>query len=247
MKANIYRTHTCNELTMDDLGKTVTLSGFVGSIRDHGGVLFVDLRDGEGVTQIVVHNEDLLKGVSKESVITVTGKVVKRDEETINEKIKTGLIEVESDSLEVLSHANNIPFEIETSKEVKEDTRLKYRYIDIRNSKVSKNIKLRSEVLHFLRNKMYDLGFTEVQTPILTASSPEGARDFVVPSRIFKGKFYALPQAPQIYKQLLMVGGLNKYFQVAPCFRDEDARKDRTLEFYQLDFEMSYPTEEDII
>lgn len=247
MKANYYRTHTCNELTIEDLGKTVKLSGFVGSIRDHGGVLFVDLRDGEGVTQIVVHNEELLKGVSKESVISVTGKVVKRDEETVNEKIKTGLIEVESDSLEVLSHAKNIPFEIETSKEVKEDTRLKYRYIDMRNSKVSKNIKLRSEVLHFLRNKMYDLGFTEVQTPILTASSPEGARDFVVPSRTFKGRFYALPQAPQIYKQLLMVGGVNKYFQVAPCFRDEDARKDRTLEFYQLDFEMSFPEEKDII
>ena len=247
MKANYYRTHTCNELTIDDLGKQVKLSGFVGSIRDHGGVLFVDLRDGEGVTQIVVHNEELLKGVSKESVISVTGTVVKRDAETVNEKIKTGLIEVESDSLEVLSHAKNIPFEIETSKEVKEDTRLKYRYIDMRNSKVSKNIKLRSEILHFLRNKMYDLGFTEVQTPILTASSPEGARDFVVPSRTFKGKFYALPQAPQIYKQLLMVGGLNKYFQVAPCFRDEDARKDRTLEFYQLDFEMSFPEEKDII
>ena len=247
MKANKYRTHTCNELTIEDLGKEVVLSGFVGSIRDHGGVLFVDLRDGEGVTQVVVHDENLLKGVSKESVITVTGKVIKRDEETINEKIKTGLIEIETKTLEVLSHAKNIPFEIETSKEVKEDTRLKYRYIDMRNSKVSNNIKLRSDVLHFLRNKMYDLGFTEVQTPILTASSPEGARDFVVPSRIFKGKFYALPQAPQIYKQLLMVGGLNKYFQVAPCFRDEDARKDRTLEFYQLDFEMSFPTEEDII
>ena len=247
MKANKYRTHTCNELTIDDLGKEVILSGFVGSIRDHGGVLFVDLRDGEGVTQVVVHDENLLKGVSKESVITVTGKVIKRDEETINEKIPTGLIEIETKSLEVLSHAKNIPFEIETSKEVKEDTRLKYRYIDMRNSKVSKNIKLRSDILHFLRNKMYDLGFTEVQTPILTASSPEGARDFVVPSRIFKGRFYALPQAPQIYKQLLMVGGLNKYFQVAPCFRDEDARKDRTLEFYQLDFEMSFPTEEDII
>lgn len=247
MKENNYRTHNCNELTLSDLGKKVKLSGFVASIRDHGGVLFVDLRDGYGVTQIVVHDENLLKGVSKESVITVTGTVTKRDEDTINEKITTGLIEVMSDDIKLLSHAKNLPFEIETSKEVKEETRLKYRYIDMRNPKVMKNLKLRNEVLHFLRNKMYDLGFTEVETPILTASSPEGARDFVVPSRLFKGKFYALPQAPQIYKELLMVGGLDKYFQVAPCFRDEDARKDRTLEFYQLDFEMSFVDEKDVI
>lgn len=248
MKANIYRTHTCNELTIEDLGKKVTLSGFVSVIRDHGGVQFIDLRDSEGVTQVVVHDEELLKGISKESVITITGEVIKRDEETVNEKIKTGLIEVVCESLEVLSKPKKlIPFEIENSKSTKEDVRLKYRYIDMRNKDVLKNIKLRSDVLHFLRNKMYDLGFTEVQTPVLTASSPEGARDFVVPSRIFKGKFYALPQAPQIYKQLLMVGGVNKYFQIAPCFRDEDARKDRTLEFYQLDFEMSFPEEKDII
>ena len=248
MKANMYRTHTCNELTMDDLGKKVTLSGFVSVIRDHGGVQFIDLRDSEGITQVVVHDDELLKGITKETVIRITGEVIKRDEETINEKIKTGLIEVVCETLDVLSaKAKTTPFEIDNSKDTKEDVRLKYRYLDMRNPKVYKNIKLRSDVLHFLRNKMYDLGFTEVQTPILTASSPEGARDFVVPSRNFKGKFYALPQAPQIYKQLLMVGGVDKYFQIAPCFRDEDARKDRTLEFYQLDFEMSFPEEKDII
>ena len=248
MKKNIYRTHNCNELTINDLDKKVTLSGFVSTIRDHGGVQFVDLRDQEGVTQVVVHDEELLKGITKETVIKVSGTVIKRDEETINEKIKTGLIEVVCEELEVLSKkASLIPFEIENSKSVKEETRLKYRYLDIRNKEVFKNIKLRSDLLHFLRNKMYDIGFTEVQTPILTASSPEGARDFVVPSRKFKGKFYALPQAPQIYKQLLMVGGVDKYFQIAPCFRDEDARKDRTLEFYQLDFEMSFPEEDDIL
>ena len=243
----IFRTHTCNDLTISDLEKEVVLSGFVSSIRDHGGVKFIDLKDNYGITQIVVHDETVLKGISKESVIKVEGKVIKRDEDTINEKIKTGLIEVELKKLTLLSKANLLPFEVEKSKEVKEETRLKYRYLDMRNNRVNKNIKLRSEVLHFIRNKMYDLGFTEVQTPILTASSPEGARDFVVPSRLFKGKFYALPQAPQIYKELLMVGGFDKYFQIAPCFRDEDARSDRTLEFYQLDLEMSYVNEEDII
>ena len=248
MKKNIYRTNTCNELTIDNLGEKVTLSGFVSTIRDHGGVQFIDLRDSEGVTQVVVHDDEMLKGVSKESVIKISGEVIKRDSETVNEKIKTGLIEVVCESLEVLSKPEKlIPFEVENSKSTKEEVRLKYRYIDMRNKDVLKNIKLRSDVLHFLRNKMYDLGFTEVQTPILTASSPEGARDFVVPSRIFKGKFYALPQAPQIYKQLLMVGGVDKYFQIAPCFRDEDSRKDRTLEFYQLDFEMSFPEEKDIL
>ncbi len=248
MKANFYRTNNCNELTINDLDKEVILSGFVNTIRDHGGVMFLDLRDSFGITQVVVHDEKLLEGISKESVVRVTGKVIKRDEETINEKINTGLIEVECKTLELLSEkAMTPPFEIDSSKETKEEVRLKYRYIDMRNPKVAKNIKLRSEVLHFLRGKMHNLGFTEVQTPILTASSPEGARDFVVPSRNFKGKFYALPQAPQIYKQLLMVGGLDKYFQIAPCFRDEDARKDRTLEFYQLDFEMSFPEESDIL
>lgn len=248
MKINKYRTNTCGELTIDDLGKTVILSGFVSTIRDHGGVMFIDLRDNEGVTQVVVHDEEMLKGVSKETVIKITGKVIRRDEETINTKLVTGEIEILCDNLEVLSKkANNLPFEIDTQQEVNEEVRLKYRYLDMRGKKIKDNIKLRSDVLHYLRNKMYDLGFTEVQTPILTVSSPEGARDFVVPSRKFKGKFYALPQAPQIYKELLMVGGLDKYFQVAPCFRDEDSRKDRTLEFYQLDMEMSYVTEEDVL
>ena len=248
MKENIFRTHNCGELRESDIGKKVRLSGFVDTIRDHGGVQFVDLRDNYGRTQVVVHDENLLKGISKETVIKIEGEVIRRDEETINEKLPTGLVEVVCESLELLSaKAEQIPFEIDLSKETNEEVRLKYRYLDLRNPEVNKNIKLRGEVLHFLRNKMYDLGFTEIQTPLLTASSPEGARDFVVPSRKFKGRFYALPQAPQIYKELLMVGGFDKYFQIAPCFRDEDGRKDRTLEFYQLDFEMSYVTEEDIL
>ena len=248
MKVNEYRTNTCGELTISDLGKEVTLSGFVSTIRDHGGVMFLDLRDHSGITQVVVHDENMLKGVSKETVIKVTGEVIKRDEETINTKLTTGEIEIKVDTLEILSpKAHTLPFEIDGVNEVNEEVRLKYRYLDMRSKKISRNMRLRSDVLHFLRNKMYDLGFMEVQTPILTVSSPEGARDFVVPSRKFKGKFYALPQAPQIYKELLMVGGVDKYFQIAPCFRDEDSRKDRTLEFYQLDLEMSYPKEEDIL
>ncbi len=248
MKANKYRTHNCGELTIEDLKKEVTLSGFVATIRDHGGVMFIDLRDDIGVTQVVVHDEAMLEGVSKECVIKVSGEVIRRDEETINKKIKTGEIEILCKSLELLSKKQaSLPFEIEESIKSNEEVRLKYRYLDMRNRKVRNNMALRSEILHFLRNKMYDLGFMEVQTPILTASSPEGARDFVVPSRKFKGKFYALPQAPQIYKELLMVGGIDKYFQVAPCFRDEDTRKDRTLEFYQLDLEMSYVTEDDVL
>ncbi|MBP3635873.1 MAG: aspartate--tRNA ligase [Bacilli bacterium] len=248
MKVNKYRTNTCGELTISDLNKKVILSGFVNTIRDHGGVMFLDLRDHAGITQVVVHDEEMLKGVSKETVIKVEGKVIRRDEETINSKLPTGEIEIMCKTLEILSpKAQTLPFEIDGINEVNEEVRLKYRYLDMRSKKISNNIKLRSDVLHYLRNKMYDLGFTEVQTPILTVSSPEGARDFVVPSRKFKGKFYALPQAPQIYKELLMVGGVDKYFQVAPCFRDEDSRKDRTLEFYQLDMEMSYVTEEDVL
>lgn len=248
MKENVYRTNNCGELTIKDLEKEVVLSGFVSTIRDHGGVMFIDLRDFKGVTQVVVHDENMLKGVSKEAVIKVKGKVTKRDEETINKKLLTGEIEIMCSSLEILSKKlYDLPFEIDGINEVNEEVRLKYRYLDMRSTKISNNIKLRSEVLHFLRNKMHNLGFTEVQTPILTVSSPEGARDFVVPSRKFKGKFYALPQAPQIYKELLMVGGVDKYFQVAPCFRDEDSRKDRTLEFYQLDMEMSYVTEDDVL
>lgn len=248
MKVNKYRTNNCGELTINDLGKTVILSGFVQTIRDHGGVMFLDLRDHAGITQVVVHDESMLEGVSKETVIKVTGEVIRRDEETINTKILTGEIEIKCENLEILSpKAHPLPFEIDGMQEVNEEVRLKYRYLDMRSKKISNNIKLRSDILHYLRNKMYDLGFTEVQTPILTVSSPEGARDFVVPSRKFKGKFYALPQAPQIYKELLMVGGVDKYFQVAPCFRDEDSRKDRTLEFYQLDMEMSYVTEDDVL
>ena len=248
MKVNKYRTNTCGELTLEDLGKKVVLSGFVNTIRDHGGVMFLDLRDHAGITQVVVHDESMLDGISKETVIKVEGEVIKRDEETINPKLTTGEIEIKVEKLEKLSSkAKTIPFEIDNTSNVNEDVRLKYRYLDMRSQKISKNMKLRSDVLHFIRNKMYDLAFTEVQTPILTVSSPEGARDFVVPSRKFKGKFYALPQAPQIYKELLMVGGVDKYFQVAPCFRDEDSRKDRTLEFYQLDLEMAYPEEDDIL
>lgn len=245
---NVYRTTLIKDIDEKMVGKEITVSGWIENIRDHGGVLFLDLRDTSGILQTVSNDDELFKGLAKESVIRLKGVIRKRNLDTINEKIATGYIELLVSSLEVLSSSEHVlPFEIKMSKNVSEDLRLKYRYLDLRNEKVMKNIKLRSEVLHFLRNKMYDLGFTEVQTPILTASSPEGARDFVVPSRLFKGKFYALPQAPQIYKELLMVGGLDKYFQVAPCFRDEDARRDRTLEFYQLDLEMSFTNEEEIL
>lgn len=248
MKANIYRTHQCIDLSVKDINKEVVVSGWVENIRDHGGVLFLDLRDNTGVLQTVSNDDSLFKGISKESVVKLSGKLRKRSKETYNEKLATGEIELLVYSLEVLGKSKSeLPFEIISSKNTKEDVRLKYRYLDMRNKKVKDNILLRAEVLHYLRNKMYDLGFTEVQTPILTASSPEGARDFVVPSRLFKGKFYALPQAPQIYKELLMVGGFEKYFQIAPCFRDEDARADRTLEFYQLDLEMSFITEDEVL
>jgi aspartyl-tRNA synthetase len=244
-----YRTNTCGELTLKDLDKKVTLAGFVSTIRDHGGVMFVDLRDHYGTTQIVVHDDAMLKGVSKETVIKVTGTVVKRDEETINKKIATGEIEVVIDSLELLSDtAKVLPFEVDESKKVSEDVRLKYRFLDLRNPKVHENIILRSKAFNFLRNKMKELGFLEIQTPILTSSSPEGARDFIIPSRKHKGKFYALPQAPQQFKQLLMASGFDKYFQLAPCFRDEDGRADRLVgEFYQLDMEMAFADQEDIM
>ena len=244
-----YRTHTCGELTIKDLDKKVTLSGFVMSIRDHGGVMFIDLRDHYGVTQIVVHDDSMLKGVSKETVIMVTGKVIKRDAETINKKITTGEIEVEVETLELLSDtAKVLPFEVDESKKVAEDVRLKYRFLDLRNPKVHENIIMRSKAFDFLRNEMKSLGFLEVTTPILTSSSPEGARDFIIPSRKHKGKFYALPQAPQQFKQLLMASGFDKYFQLAPCFRDEDGRRDRLVgEFYQLDMEMAFADQEDIM
>ena len=248
MKTKKYYTHHCIDLSAKMIGKKVTVSGWVDKIRDHGGILFLDLRDTTDILQIVSHDDSIFKGLTKESVIKVSGVIRKRDEDTYNPSLKTGEIELLVDSLEVLSKSKSeLPFDFDHTSKVKEDIRLKYRYLDMRSKRVKDIIKLRSELLHFLRDKMYKKGFTEVQTPILTASSPEGARDFVVPSRLFKGKFFALPQAPQIYKELLMVGGLDKYFQIAPCFRDEDARSDRTLEFYQLDLEMSYVTEEDIL
>ena len=244
---NEYYTHKINELD-SKVGEEVTVSGWVQNIRDHGGVLFLDLRDNTGILQTVSNDDSLFAHLAKESCVKLHGVVRKRNEETYNDKIESGTIELLVDKLDVLSESEHeLPFEILSSRNANEDVRLKYRYLDLRNPKVKKNILLRSELLHFLRNKMYDLGFTEVETPILTASSPEGARDFVVPSRKFPGKFYALPQAPQIYKELLMVGGIDKYFQIAPCFRDEDSRKDRTLEFYQLDLEMSYVTEDEVL
>ena len=236
-------------LNMSNIGQTVTLEGWVAKKRDLGGLIFIDLRDRTGITQIVVRpensNYDLANSLKNEYVIKATGKVVER--ESKNLKIESGEIEVEVDSLEVLNTCEELPFTITDEVNTSEDNRLKYRYLDIRRNKLKNNLLLRSEILHYIRNKMYDLGFTEVQTPILTASSPEGARDFVVPSRVYPGKFYALPQAPQIYKELLMVGGIDKYFQVAPCFRDEDPRADRTLEFYQLDLEMSFVNEDDVL
>ena len=248
MKGNIYRTHHCIDIDKTLIGETITVSGWVENIRDHGGVLFLDLRDNTETLQTVSNDDSLFTGLAKESVVKLTGKIRKRSEDTINNNLKTGEVELLVDSLEVLSPSlHELPFTVRQSITAGEDVRLKYRYLDMRNDKVQEKIKLRSEILYYLRNKMHDLGFTEVQTPILTASSPEGARDFVVPSRNFKGKFYALPQAPQIYKELLMVGGIEKYFQIAPCFRDEDARADRTLEFYQLDLEMSYVEEDEVL
>ena len=248
MKQNIFRTHHCCDIDATLVGQTVVVSGWIENIRDHGGVLFLDLRDNTEKLQAVSNDDSLFVGLAKESVVKLTGIVRERSEDTINNNLKTGKLELLVEHLEVLgSSLHELPFQIISSKEASEELRLKYRYLDMRNSKVKENFKLRSDVLHFLRNKMYDQGFTEVQTPILTASSPEGARDFVVPSRNFKGKFYALPQAPQIYKELLMVGGMEKYFQIAPCFRDEDARADRTLEFYQLDLEMAFVTEDEVL
>jgi len=248
MKKNIYHTHQCIDIDKKIIGENIIVSGWIQNIRDHGGVLFLDLRDNTEILQVVSNDDKLFSKLAKESVIKVSGKIRKRSEDTYNPNLKTGEVELLVDNLEVLSESlHELPFVIQSSKDSGEDTRLKYRYLDMRNPKVKENIVLRSEVLHFLRDKMYNLGFTEVETPILTASSPEGARDFVVPSRNFKGRFYALPQAPQIYKELLMVGGIEKYFQIAPCFRDEDARSDRTLEFYQLDMEMSYVTEDEVL
>lgn len=249
MKENVYRTHTCGEIREIHIGKEVRVAGWFENVRDHGGVKFLDLRDQYGIVQIVVEDESVLKNITKESAITVLGKVIKRDEDTINDKIESGTVEIEAKSLEVLGKAReSIPFEISNSKNTKEDLRLKYRFLDLRNQEVKNNIIFRSKVISFIRNKMESLGFIEIQTPILTSSSPEGARDYIIPSRKHHGKFYALPQAPQIFKQLLMVSGFDKYFQIAPCFRDEDARADRSPgEFYQLDFEMNFATQEDVL
>ncbi|MBE6570692.1 MAG: aspartate--tRNA ligase [Ruminococcaceae bacterium] len=242
------RTHTCNELNTEHIGQNVVLTGWMDTVRDHGGVLFVDLRDHYGITQIVFSDDSMIAGMAKETVILVEGTVTKRDEETVNPKIDTGLIEVRATKVEVLGPCkSSIPFEIDASTQTREDVRLKYRYLDLRNRKIHDNIVLRSKILSYLRSQMEELGFLEIQTPILTASSPEGARDYLVPSRKHKGKFYALPQAPQQFKQLLMASGFDRYFQIAPCFRDEDARQDRSPgEFYQLDFEMSFATQEDV-
>lgn len=246
--SSIYRDVTLNQVSEKDIGKTIRAAGWVENIRDHGGVSFVDLRDMYAVMQIVIRDGKLLEGIRKEQAVSIQGIIEKRDEDTYNPKIPTGTIELEAKEIEILGDVYTaLPFEVMTSKEVREDVRLKYRYLDLRNQKVKDNIVFRSKVISYLREKMEELGFLEIQTPILSASSPEGARDYIVPSRKYKGKFYALPQAPQQYKQLLMVSGFDKYFQIAPCFRDEDARADRSPgEFYQLDFEMSFADQEDV-
>ncbi|WP_448903369.1 aspartate--tRNA ligase [Eubacterium sp.] len=245
---NIYRDVTMDNISEENVGQTMKICGWVENIRDHGGVSFIDLRDMYGQMQVVMRDTSLLDGINKEDCISVEGPIQHRDEETYNDKIATGTIELEAKKVTVLGKVyRQLPFEIMTSKETREDVRLKYRYLDLRNKKVKDNMIFRSKVISFLREKMTEMGFLEIQTPILCASSPEGARDYIVPSRKFKGKFYALPQAPQQYKQLLMVSGFDKYFQIAPCFRDEDARADRSPgEFYQLDFEMSFATQEDV-
>ena len=246
--SNIYRDITLEQVGEGDIGKTVRAAGWIENIRDHGGVSFVDLRDMYAVMQLVIRDSSLLKGIHKEQAVSIQGMIEKRDEETYNPRIPTGTIELDAKEITILGEVHTtLPFEVMTSREVREDVRLKYRYLDLRNQKVKENILFRSKVIAFLRQKMTEMGFVEIQTPILCASSPEGARDYIVPSRHYKGKFYALPQAPQQYKQLLMVSGFDKYFQIAPCFRDEDARADRSPgEFYQLDFEMSFATQEDV-
>ena len=249
---NEYKTHTCNEISLEDVGKKVRIAGWVQTIRDLGGLVFLDIRDMYGITQVVTSGEakdvDFASHIPIESTVTVYGTVKKRDEETVNPKLKTGLVEIKIEDIKILGkRTKNIPFEINTNQEIREDLRLQYRYLDLRKERLQNNLKLRAQVLQFLRNQMQEQGFLEVQTPILTSSSPEGARDYLVPSRLHPGKFYALPQAPQQFKQLLMVSGIDKYFQIAPCFRDEDARADRAPgEFYQLDMEMSFATQEDV-
>ena len=249
---NEYRTHNCNEISLEDVGKKVRIAGWVETIRDFGGLVFLDIRDMYGITQVVTSGKtedvDFASHIPIESTVTVYGTVRKRDEETINTKIKTGLVEIRIEEIKVLGkRTKNLPFEVNENQEVREDLRLQYRFLDLRSEKLKNNLKLRASVIQFLRTQMIEQGFLEVQTPILTSSSPEGARDYLVPSRLHPGKFYALPQAPQQFKQLLMVSGIDKYFQIAPCFRDEDARADRAPgEFYQLDMEMSFATQEDV-
>lgn len=247
-----YRTHTCGALRLSDAEKTVRLSGWVHRKRDHGNLLFIDLRDSYGITQCVVNSDSIsfpiAEAVRNESVLTVTGQVVPRSSETVNSGLNTGEIEVVASTLHIESAADTLPIQVNAEDgEFPEETRLTYRFLDLRREKVHANIKLRSQVISSIRKRMTDQGFMEIQTPILTASSPEGARDYLVPSRLHPGKFYALPQAPQMFKQLLMVSGFDRYFQIAPCFRDEDARADRSPgEFYQLDFEMAYVTQDDV-
>lgn len=248
----MYRTHTCGEIRESDVGTRVTIAGWVQTIRDLGGVVFLDVRDQYGITQAVISGKeelvDFVSRIPNESTVTLTGMVRKRAEETINLKLETGLVEVLIEEIQILGkRMKNLPFEINEDKEVREDLRLQYRFLDLRNDKLKKNIMLRAQVIQYLRTQMIEQGFLEVQTPILTSSSPEGARDYLVPSRVHPGKFYALPQAPQQFKQLLMVSGVDKYFQIVPCFRDEDARADRAPgEFYQLDMEMSFAEQEDV-
>ena len=246
-QSQAYRTKNCGELTIADVGRQVKLAGWINTIRNHGGVAFLDLRDHYGVTQVVVTDQQM-EGLNRETVVSIAGEIIRRDEETYNPNLSTGEIELKAEEICILSTAlNNLPFEIDNSTDTREDIRLKYRFLDLRNPKVHSNMVLRSEIIRCLRNQMERMDFLEIQTPILANSSPEGARDYLVPSRKHKGKFYALPQAPQQFKQLLMVSGFDKYFQIAPCFRDEDARIDRSPgEFYQLDFEMSFATQEDV-
>ncbi len=247
-RQNCYRDFTIGEIGEEHIGRTLRAAGWIENIRDHGGVSFLDLRDMYGVLQVVIRRGELLEGLSRESCITVQGVVEKRSEDTYNPRLSTGTIELEAREIQVLGRVcRPLPFEVMTSRETREEVRLKYRYLDLRNSRVRDNILFRARLLGFLRQKMTELGFVEIQTPILSSSSPEGARDYLVPSRKYKGKFYALPQAPQQYKQLLMASGIDRYFQIAPCFRDEDARADRSPgEFYQLDFEMSFAAQEDV-
>ncbi len=245
---NIFRDHASIEVTKEQIGQKIKVAGWVATIRDHGGITFIDLRDGYGIIQLVTKDISKFPKLTKESVISAEGTVISRGEEAINEKLITGEIEVELTSIDVLGPClSSLPFEINESRQVNEEVRLKYRYLDLRNPEMKQNILFRAKVINELRQRMTDLGFVEFQTPILTSSSPEGARDYLVPSRVHPGEFYALPQAPQQFKQLLMVSGMDRYFQIAPCFRDEDARADRCPgEFYQLDMEMAFATQEDV-